>query len=58
VAKVSQQALADASGSVREVVARALRELRNAGIVATTGDHIEILNPARLHAEAGGSAGL
>jgi CRP/FNR family transcriptional regulator len=58
VAKVSQQALADASGSVREVVARALRELRNAGIVATTGDHIEILNPARLYAEAGGSAGL
>ena len=38
VAEVSQQELADAIGSVREVVARALRDLRAAGIVATSKD--------------------
>ena len=58
VANVSQQELADAAGSVREVVARALRELRVAGIVATAADRVEILDPARLYAESGGSAGL
>jgi CRP/FNR family transcriptional regulator len=58
VANVSQQELADAAGSVREVVARALRDLRVAGIVATAADRIEILDPARLYAESGGSAGL
>ncbi len=58
VVKVSQQELADAAGSVREVVARALRELRAAGIVATAADRIEILDPARLYAESGGPAGL
>src|SRR5262245_13658218 len=58
VANVSQQELADAAGSVREVVARALRELRLAGIVTTAADRIEILDPARLHAESGGPAGL
>jgi CRP/FNR family cyclic AMP-dependent transcriptional regulator len=58
VAHVSQQELADAAGSVREVVARALRELRVAGIVATAADRVEILDPARLHAESGGPAGL
>jgi CRP/FNR family cyclic AMP-dependent transcriptional regulator len=54
VAHVSQQELADAAGSVREVVARALRDLRRAGVVATGADRIEILDPARLHAESGG----
>jgi CRP/FNR family cyclic AMP-dependent transcriptional regulator len=58
VAHVSQQELADAAGSVREVVARALRDLRVAGIVATAGDSVVILDPARLHAESGGPAGL
>jgi CRP/FNR family cyclic AMP-dependent transcriptional regulator len=58
VARVSQQELADAAGSVREVVARALRDLRIAGIVATTSDSVVILDPGRLYAEAGGSAGL
>jgi CRP/FNR family transcriptional regulator, cyclic AMP receptor protein len=52
VAQVSQQELADAAGSVREVVARALRDLRAAGIVATTADSVVILDPARLYAEA------
>ena len=54
VARVSQQELADAAGSVREVVARALRDLRLAGVVATSPDHIVILDPARLHAESAG----
>ena len=58
VAQVSQQELADAAGSVREVVARALRDLRVAGIVATASDRIVILDPARLYEESGGSAGL
>ena len=40
VAHVSQQELADAAGSVREVVARALRDLRVAGIVATAADSV------------------
>lgn len=57
-AGVSQQELADAVGSVREVVARVLRELRVAGIIATAADRIVILDPARLYAESGGSAGL
>ena len=57
-ARVSQQELADAVGSVREVVARVLRELRVAGVIATTADRIVILDATRLYAESGGSAGL
>src|SRR5215467_9599967 len=57
-ARVSQQELADAAGSVREVVARVLRDLRVAGIVATTADSVVILDPARLYAESGGAAGV
>jgi len=52
VAIVSQQELADAVGSVREVVARVLRNLRLAGIVATSPDSVLILDPARLHEES------
>jgi len=58
VAHVSQQELADAAGSVREVVARALRDLRVAGIVATAADQIVILDPARLYAESQESSAL
>ncbi len=58
VAHISQQELADAVGSVREVVARALRDFRVAGMVATTADSVVILDPARLYAEYGGPAGL
>jgi len=50
--------LADAVGSVREVVARVLRELRVAGVIATAADRIVILDATRLYAESGGSAGL
>ena len=57
-AHVSQQELADAAGSVREVVARALRDLRVAGIVATTADSVLILDPARLHAVSGSPQAL
>ena len=52
VARVSQQELADAVGSVREVVARALRDFRLAGLVATAPDSVVILDPARLHDES------
>jgi CRP/FNR family transcriptional regulator len=58
VARVSQQELADAAGSVREVVARVLRDFRVAGIVATAADSVVILDAARLYAESGGTAGL
>ena len=58
VARVSQQELADAAGSVREVVARVLRDFRVAGIVATAADSVVILDAARLYAESGSAAGL
>jgi len=50
-APISQQQLADAVGSVREVVARVLRELRDAGIVRGGARGIAILDPIRLHDE-------
>src|SRR3954454_13606468 len=52
---LSQQELSDAAGSVLEVVARALRDLRMAGIVATTAESVVILDPARLQALCGSS---
>jgi len=51
VAKVSQQELADAVGTAREVVVRILRDLRNDELVRTSRDGIVILDPARLDAE-------
>jgi len=58
VARVSQQELADAVGSVREVVARVLRDLRLAGIVATASDSVLILDAPRLHGESWNAAAL
>ena len=52
-ARVTQQELADAVGSVREVVARVLRDLRQAGVVTTAADAVVILDAARLYAESG-----
>jgi CRP/FNR family transcriptional regulator len=52
VARVSQQELADAAGSVREVVARVLRDLRLAGIVATAPDSVVVVDAARLQRES------
>lgn len=48
VASISQQELADAVGSVREVVVRVLRELREEGSVETARDRIIIRDPERL----------
>jgi CRP/FNR family transcriptional regulator, cyclic AMP receptor protein len=51
--RVTQQALADATGSVREVVARALRELRLQGVIQTNPSGVTILRLDELIAEAG-----
>jgi CRP/FNR family transcriptional regulator len=52
LAPVSQQELADATGTVREVVARVLRELRDAGLVETTRQGVLLRDPAGLHRQA------
>jgi PAS domain S-box-containing protein len=53
IAPITQQELADGVGTKREVAARALRELRADGIVATGPGYIEVLEPARLGAALG-----
>jgi len=50
---VTHQALADATGSVREVVARTLGELSRQGIITTGGGGITILDPDALTKAAG-----
>lgn len=59
VARVGQQALAEMVGSVREVVVRVLRELREEGMVTTERGRVIVLDPARLIDEAisGGAVG-
>lgn len=57
VVRVSQQELADAVGTVREVVVRVLRELRQDGLVRTERDRILLPDPARLIAEQGWNQG-
>ncbi|HEY8641618.1 MAG TPA: Crp/Fnr family transcriptional regulator [Candidatus Dormibacteraeota bacterium] len=52
VARVGQQELADAVGSVREHVARVLREFRRLGMVTTTRTAVVILDAPALQAEA------
>lgn len=52
-ARISQQALADQVGTVREVVVRILREFRAAGLVRTERDRIVLLDVARCRAELG-----
>jgi CRP-like cAMP-binding protein len=51
IAWLTQQQLAEAIGSVREVVVRELRALRDEGIVATGSGRITILDEARLSTE-------
>lgn len=51
VVRASQQDLADAIGSVREVVVRVLRDFRLAGLVATAPDSVALLDPPALHDE-------
>ena len=57
VAPVSQQELAESVGTVREVVVRVLREMRQDGLVRTGRDGIVLLDPARLSHEQGWNAG-
>jgi CRP/FNR family transcriptional regulator len=57
-APVTQQAVADAVGSTRETVARALSELRAAGAIATQRNGIELRNPEWLAAEAYQTTGV
>jgi CRP/FNR family transcriptional regulator len=52
VAHVTQQGLADAVGSVRDVVARTLAELASAGIVITSHRRVVIADEATLRQEA------
>lgn len=52
LAPISQQDLADAVGTVREVVVRTLRELRHEGLLQTGRGGIAITAPERLLAEA------
>jgi PAS domain S-box-containing protein len=51
---MTQQRLADCVGTVREVVARTLREFRAEGLVATAGGRLEVLDAARLARVAAG----
>jgi CRP/FNR family transcriptional regulator, cyclic AMP receptor protein len=50
---VTHQSLADATGSVREVVARAIRDLRHESVITTNGDGITVLDPSALKRVAG-----
>jgi len=50
-ALVSQQDLANSVGSVREVVARVLHELRAASLVRTSPGRVDILDPVRMSLE-------
>ena len=50
-ARVNQQELANSVGSVREVVARVLHELRATSLVRTSPGRIEILDPVRMSSE-------
>jgi len=52
VARVTQQRLADAVGTVREVVVRELRGLREERVVETGSGSITILDPGRLAEDA------
>jgi CRP/FNR family transcriptional regulator len=52
VAAVTQDGLAGAVGTAREVVVRALREMRGDGLVETRRGSITVLEPERLLAEA------
>jgi CRP/FNR family transcriptional regulator, cyclic AMP receptor protein len=52
IARISQQELADAVGSVREVVARVLARLRDDGLIRNGEAGIELPDPASLAEEA------
>jgi CRP/FNR family cyclic AMP-dependent transcriptional regulator len=50
-ALVNQQELADSVGSVREVVARVLHDLRAASLVRTSPGRVEIIDPLKMSQE-------
>ena len=52
---VTQRQLAESVGTVREVIVRVLRDLREAGVVRTHADHIDVVDPIRLSQEQGGT---
>lgn len=54
---MTQQELADAVGTVREVIVRLLRELRQEGLVRTERDRMVIVDPSRLIDEQGWNPG-
>ena len=49
VARVTQQQLANHVGTVREVVGRLLRDLREQGLLLTGRDEIVLVDAERLH---------
>ncbi len=53
VAAMTQQELADGVGTVRETVARVLREFRDEGLIATGHSAIRVLDPVNLAALVG-----
>lgn len=55
--QITQQELAEAVGTVREVVVRTLRELRREGAVRTERDRIVITDPAVLIKDLGWNSG-
>jgi CRP/FNR family cyclic AMP-dependent transcriptional regulator len=54
VAETGQRELAEAVGSVREVVDRALQDLRSAGVIDTARRRVTIRDPEALHDRARG----
>ena len=54
LAAVTQQELADAAGTVREVVARTLKEMRSDGLLGESEVGIVLLDPRRLDDESAG----
>jgi CRP-like cAMP-binding protein len=55
IAHVSHQGLADSLGTVREVITRHLRMLREAGVIETTPGHVVVVNEELLGAIAAGA---
>lgn len=51
IARTNQEELAGAVGTVREIVVRILRDMRNEGLVRTRRGSVELLDPMRLDAE-------
>jgi CRP/FNR family transcriptional regulator len=54
VARASQEEIATAVGTVREMAVRVLRDMRSEGLVRTERGGIELLDPTRLDAETYG----